>query len=69
MGHDFCMDDDWPAKALFHGEFAEGVRKVGCPLLRYKDTCKYSLKRRKLSMSRTFKTEVSEELLPSLLVK
>ena len=42
MGHICRMNDTKPVKALLFGEL-EGSRKVGRPLLRYKDTCKMAL--------------------------
>ena len=42
MGHICHMSDTKPVKALLFGEL-EGSRKVGRPLLRYKDTCKMAL--------------------------
>ena len=44
MGHICRMKDTRPVKALQFGEL-EGSRKVGRPLLRYKDRCKMALKR------------------------
>ena len=44
VGHICRMNDTRPVKALLFGEL-EGSRKVGRPLLRYKDTCKMALKR------------------------
>jgi len=44
MGHICRINDTRPVKALLFGEL-EGSRKVGRPLLRYKDTCKMALKR------------------------
>ena len=47
MGHICRMNDTRPVKALLFGEL-EGSRKVGRPLLRYKDTCKMALQRGKV---------------------
>ena len=47
MGHICRMNDTRPVKALLFGEL-EGSRKVGRPLLRYKDTCKMTLQRGKV---------------------
>ena len=47
MGHICPMGDTRPVKALLFGEL-QGSRKVGCPLLRYKDTCKMTLQRGKV---------------------
>ena len=44
VGHVACMPDEWPVKAIPYGELAEGSRRVGCPLLLYKDTMKDILK-------------------------
>ena len=44
MGHICRVNDTRPVKALLFGEL-EGSRKVGRPLLRYKDTCKMDLQR------------------------
>ena len=44
MGYICRMKDTRPVKALLFGEL-EGSRKVGRPLLRYKDTCKMALQR------------------------
>ena len=38
------MEDDRSVKSLLYGELAEGAHPVGRPKLRYKDTCKSSLK-------------------------
>ena len=47
MGHICRMNDTRQVKALLFGEL-EGSRKVGRPLLRYKDTCKMALQRGKV---------------------
>ena len=48
MGHICHMNDTRPVKVvLLFGEL-EGSRKVGHPLLRYKDTCKMALQRGKV---------------------
>ena len=47
MGHICRMNETRPVKALLFGEF-KGSRKVGRPLLRYKDTCKMALQRGKV---------------------
>ena len=47
MGHICRLNDTRPVKALLFGEL-EGSRKVGRPLLRYKDTCKMALQRGKV---------------------
>ena len=45
MGHVARMSDERPVKTLLYGKLAEGSRKVGRPLLRFKDTLKDILKR------------------------
>ena len=40
LGHVARMPDVRPVKALLYGALEEGSRRVGCPLLRYKDTLK-----------------------------
>ena len=45
MGHVARMPDDRPVKALLYGVLNEGTRRVGRPLLRFKDTIKDILKR------------------------
>ena len=45
MGHVARMPDERPVKALLYGILGEGSRRVGRPLLRYKDTLKDILKR------------------------
>ena len=40
MGHVAHMPDERPVKALLYGVLEEGSRRVGRPLLRYKDTLK-----------------------------
>ena len=45
MGHVARMSGECPMKALLYGELAEGTRRVGCPLLRLKDTLMDILKR------------------------
>ena len=45
MGHVARMPDVRPVKALLYGVLEEGSRRVGRPLLRYKDTLKDILKR------------------------
>ena len=40
MGHVACMPDEQPVQALLYGVLEEGSRRVGRPLLRYKDTLK-----------------------------
>ena len=40
-----AADQTRPVKALLFGEL-EGFRKVGRPLIRYKDTCKMALQQR-----------------------
>ena len=47
MGHICGMNDTRPVKALLFGEL-EGSRKVGRPILHYKDTCKMALQRSEL---------------------
>ena len=44
MGHICRMNDTRPVKALLFGEL-EGSRKMGRPLLLYKETCKMALQR------------------------
>ena len=44
LGHASRMDGDKPVIALLYGELANGSRPVGCPQLRFKDTCKSVLK-------------------------
>ena len=44
MGHVARMPDEQPVKALLYGVLEEGSRRVGRPLLRYKDTLKDILK-------------------------
>ena len=44
LGHVSRMEDDRPVKSLLLGELTEGIRPVGRPKLRYKDTCKSMLK-------------------------
>ena len=44
MGH-VRLPDDIPTKALFYGKLAQGSRKTGHPLLRYKVTIKDILNR------------------------
>ncbi|PIK44118.1 hypothetical protein BSL78_19044 [Apostichopus japonicus] len=43
LGHVARMPDDRPVKELLYGELGVGKRRVGRPLLRYKDTLKVSL--------------------------
>ena len=38
VGHVARLPDERPTKALLYGELAQGSRKIGRPLLRYKDT-------------------------------
>ena len=38
------MENGLPVKALLYGELDKGIRPVGRPKLRYKDTCKSALK-------------------------
>ena len=45
MGHVARMPDERPEKTLLYGVLGEGSRRVGRPLLRYKDTLKDILKR------------------------
>ena len=45
VGHVVRLPDDRPTKALLYGELAQGSRKAGGPLLRYKDTIKDILNR------------------------
>ena len=45
MGHVARMPDERPVKALLYGVLEEGSRRVGRPLLTYKDTLKYICKR------------------------
>ena len=45
LGHVAGMPETRAAKALLYGELAEGKRKVGRPMLRFKDTIKDVLKR------------------------
>ena len=45
MGHVVRLPDDRPTKALLYGELAQGSRKTGRPLLRYRDTIKDDLNR------------------------
>ena len=40
MGHVARMPDERPVNALLYGILGEGSRRVGRPLLRYKDTLK-----------------------------
>ena len=44
MGHVARMPDERPVKALLYGVLEEGSRRVGRPLLRYKDTLNDILK-------------------------
>ena len=44
LGHVSRMDNDKTVKCLLYGELNEGMRPVGRPKLRYKDTCKSILK-------------------------
>ena len=45
IGHVARMPDNRPVKALLYGVLNEGTRRVGRPLLRFKDTIKDILKR------------------------
>ena len=45
LGHVARMPETRADKALLYGELAEGKRKVGCPMLRLKDTIEDDLKR------------------------
>ena len=45
FGHVIRLPDVRPNKALLYGELSEGSRKIGRPLLRFKDTIKDILKR------------------------
>ena len=45
LGHVVRMPDERPVKNLLYSELAEGTRKVGRPVLRFKDTMKDILKR------------------------
>ena len=45
IGHIARMDNARPVKALLYGELETGSRKIGRPLLRYKDVMKATLKR------------------------
>ena len=45
LGHVARMPETRAVKALLYGELAEGKRKVGRPMLRFKDTIKDVLKR------------------------
>ena len=38
LGHVACMPETRAVKVLLYCELAEGKRKVGCPMLRFKDT-------------------------------
>ena len=38
------MENGRPVKTLLYGELNKGIRPVGRPKLRYKDTCKSALK-------------------------
>ena len=44
LGHASRMENGRPVKALLYGELDKGIRPVGRPNLRYKDTCKSALK-------------------------
>ena len=44
LGHVKRMEPGRTPKDILYGELAEGKRKAGRPLLRYKDTCKRDLK-------------------------
>ena len=44
LGHVSRMDNDRTVKCHLYGELNKGVRPVGRPKLRYKDTCKSILK-------------------------
>ena len=45
LGHVRRMNDDRLPKQVMYGELADGKRKRGRPVLRYKDVCKSSLQR------------------------
>ena len=44
LGHVCRMDDNRPQKQFLYGELASGSRPVGRPKLRFKDSCKSTLK-------------------------
>lgn len=44
IGHVIRMDDSRIPKSLLYGQFAEGSRKIGRPLLRYRDKIKSNVK-------------------------
>ena len=44
LGYVYRMKDGRIPKDILYGEFAEGDRPIGLPLLRYSDVCKRDLK-------------------------
>ena len=64
MGYVARMPDEQPMKALLYGVIEEGSRRVGRPLLRYKDTLKDVLKRG--AALGTWRESVTDRLLNSL---
>ena len=51
VGQVCCLENDRPVKALLYGELADGTRKEGRPMLRYKETRKSLLREGRFLMT------------------
>ena len=57
LGHVLRIPETRAVKALLYAELAEGKRKVGCPMLRFKDTITDILKRDEVLYSWTLSAD------------